>query len=141
VYLFFIRQDADPRLFFIFVIPPDFTKMEEGLMLYKNPEENEQRRYRYHNIPLSSVTDHEIDRQGLRSFYREISDAEWRQEYIPKVKAALKTLSPKQSQVINLYIFHEMEQREIALLMNCTKQAVSRLYVRAIKKMRGYIAK
>ncbi len=109
-------------------------------MIYKNPVENEERSYRYHNIPLSAVDGHEIDRLGVSSYYRQLNDAEWRREYIPKVKAALKALTPKQKQVIDLYVIRKLEQTEIALLMNCTKQAVSRLYIRAIKKIRDCIA-
>ena len=110
-------------------------------MLCKNPEENEQRRYRYHSTPLSTVSENEIDQHCVRCYFQQINESEWRQEYIPKVRAALKILSYKQSQVVELHIFRNMEQSEIARLMNCSQQAVSGLYIRAIKKMREYIAK
>jgi RNA polymerase sigma factor (sigma-70 family) len=108
-------------------------------MIYKHPDANEQRRFRYHKIPLSSMDAGELDRQFVRNHYRQTAEDDWRQEYIPKVKAALRTLSSRQMMVIELYIYRNMEQEEIAHLMDCSQQAVSRLYKRAISKIRDYI--
>ncbi|MDL2232771.1 sigma-70 family RNA polymerase sigma factor [Ruminococcaceae bacterium OttesenSCG-928-L11] len=108
-------------------------------MLYKNPEENEQRRFRYHHKLMSTISEKEIEQHCVWTHYQQINESEWRQEYIPKIQAALKKLPRKQAKVIDLYIFHDMGQVEIARLLNCSQQAVSGLYIRAIKNLRKHI--
>ena len=110
-------------------------------MIFKNPEENEQRRYNYHNTPLSAVNEREIEQHCVREHFQKFNESEWRQEYIPKVREALKSLSYKQYQVIILHVCQNLEQAEVARLMNCSQQAVSGLYNRAIENIRIYIAK
>ena len=110
-------------------------------MLYKNPEENEQRKYRHYNMSLSAVDTSEIDQHDIRHYYQSINEAEWQKEFIPKVKDALKTLTSRQAQVIELCIIRNVAQSEAAQIMNCSQQAVSRLYFRAIRKMRKFINK
>jgi len=83
--------------------------LEEFSILFKNPDENEQRKYNYHNIPLSSANNKEIEQYCIQEYFQQLNEQEWRQEYIPKVYDALKSLSPKQYNVIELYIFRNME--------------------------------
>jgi RNA polymerase sigma factor (sigma-70 family) len=113
--------------------------MEEMLMIFKNPEENEQRRHRYHSFPLSAANEDEIARHEMQDYFRQLDAAEWRRKYIPKINAALKTLSPRQTQVLELYAIRKLGQAEVAGLMQCSQQTVSRLYAKTIRQIREYI--
>ena len=56
-------------------------------------------------------------------------------EKVMKIKYAIMCLTDKQRLVVELYFFHGKKQREIAEIMECTQQSVSKRLLCSLKRI------
>ncbi|MDY0267643.1 FliA/WhiG family RNA polymerase sigma factor [Trichloromonas sp.] len=62
-------------------------------------------------------------------------------ELTREIAACLKTLSEKETQVIALYYYEELTQKEIAEVLGVTEGRVSQLHSQALAKLKGKLAR
>lgn len=112
-------------------------------MLYKNPVENEERRYRYHTVSIEACDQNEIARLSLDKYLRQQREDEQPDEILQKkeqmvqaLHAALQKLTKRQYDVLMLCAVHGRKQAEVGIILGIRQQVVSRHYNAATRKLR-----
>lgn len=84
------------------------------------------------NYVAETIVDYDI-----ASIFEELS-FDIKSNDISELNNALKTLSSKQNAVIDYYYFKKLSNKEIASKMNISENAVEKLKIRAIKRLKEY---
>ncbi len=95
-------------------------------------------------VSLNRTMDHS---ENGRSFLEELFDQEAKsptdrleaEELTQKVKAGLEKLSEKERQVISLYYYEELTQKEIAEVLQLSEGRISQLHSKALSKLKGVL--
>jgi len=120
--------------------------MEERNMLYKNPVENEERRYRYHTVSIEAYDQNEIARLSLDKYFHQQREDEQPDEILQKKKQmvqdlhrALQKLTKRQHDVLILCAVHGHTHAKAGEILGIGRRAVTYHYKAAILKMRKHM--
>lgn len=115
-------------------------------MLYKNPMENEERRYRYHTVSIEAYDQNEIARLSLDKYFHQQREDEQSDEILQKKKQmvqnlhrALQKLTKRQHDVLILCAVHDHTHAKAGEVLGIGRRAVTYHYKAAILKMQKHM--
>lgn len=108
--------------------------------------ENSDRKHRNHFKSLEAMSEEYTYSQSIDKYLRdEFDNSKTSFDFTAnlqndKLAAAIRKLTKRQRQAIELYYWHGYKQNEIAVIMDCGQNAVSALLSRAMTKLQVHLS-
>ena len=107
---------------------------------------NSDRKQRYHFSSLDTMSEELVYQESMVRYQEQESYAGKDEDFIEKVRderlaAALKLLTPKQKEVIELIFWKGYTQEETARELGCSQSSVSERLSNGLKRLAGHLKK
>lgn len=107
---------------------------------------NSDRKQRYHFSSLDAMSEELVYQESMARYQEQVSYDEEAEDFTEQVRderlaAALKLLTPKQKEVIELIFWKGYTQEEIARELGCSQSSVSERLSNGLKRLAGHLIK
>lgn len=107
---------------------------------------NSDRKQRYHFSSLDAMSEELVYQESMARYQKQESYAEKDEDFTKQVRderlaAALKLLTPKQKEVIELIFWKGYTQEEAARELGCSQSSVSERLSNGLKRLAGHLKK
>lgn len=106
---------------------------------------NSDRKQRYHFSSLDAMSEELVYQESMARYQEHVSDEETEdfteQVRDEKLAAALKLITPKQKEVIELIFWKGYTQEETARALGCSQSSVSERLSNGLKRLAGHLIK
>ena len=107
---------------------------------------NSDRKQRYHFSSLDAMSEELVYQESMARYQEHVSYDEETEDFTEQVRdeklaAALKLLTPKQKEVIELIFWKGYTQEETARELGCSQSSVSERLSNGLKRLAGHLIK